>query len=639
MKARKRSRPYGLWPSPVTPQEMAAQVRLHDLRWSPDGNTLVWLEGHSDQGVLMARQDSEVASRRLTVEHSVRARVGYGGGEFGLSNEAVFFVSEGRIYRQNLAGGTPKALTPAWGEGAAPTPSPDGRWLLFVHSVEKTDSLGLVDTEGTLWPIRLASGFDFYMQPAWHPSGRQIVWISWNHPNMPWDGSAVCCRTLEADRHPAAPAPLEPILGEPAGPVSYFQPEFSPDGRYLSVVSDEGGWWNLRVLDARNFQLRYVVEEEAEHAGPAWIQGLRTYVWAEDSKCLYYLRTQQGITSLQRFDLEQNGSVPVLDELAPYTHLEQPSLGRKGRLSLIASAPRIPRRILTLSPQGGLQIEAHSGPERILPSFLSDGRPVSWRCGSGRKPSQRPVAICHGLYYPPRHPESESSGPPPAVLKVHGGPTSHARLEYDLDTQFFTSRGFAVLELNSRGSSGYGRAYRQALQGHWGVYDVEDARSAADFLQKERLADGSRLAILGGSAGGFTVLLCLIRYPGLFRAGICRYGVSDLLSLASETHKFESHYLDSLIGPLPEKGDLYRERSPLFHAARIRDPLAIFQGDEDRVVPRSQSDQIVAVLTRLGIPHSYTVFEGEGHGWRKRETIQRYYEILERFLQQHLLLR
>jgi dipeptidyl aminopeptidase/acylaminoacyl peptidase len=222
--------------------------------------------------------------------------------------------------------------------------------------------------------------------------------------------------------------------------------------------------------------------------------------------------------------------------------------------------------------------------------------------------------------------------PPPTIIKIHGGPTSHYSADYHGDTQFFTSRGFAVLELNYRGSSGYGRDYMESLRGQWGVLDVEDTRSAAQNLISEGLADPKRLVLMGGSAGGFTLLLSLIAHPGFFRAAVCRYGVSNLFTLATDTHKFERHYLDSLVGTLPKDEERFRKRSPVFSASNIQDPLAIFQGEMDKVVPKSQSDEIVASLSRRGVPHLYQVYPGEGHGWRKSETIQDYYTQVEDFL-------
>jgi len=242
-----------------------------------------------------------------------------------------------------------------------------------------------------------------------------------------------------------------------------------------------------------------------------------------------------------------------------------------------------------------------------------------------------------GLYYPPHNPRFEGKGKPPLMVFIHGGPTSQAQDEFSLRNQFFTSRGYAVLEVNYRGSTGYGREYRNKLRGNWGIYDVQDAVSGAQHLVDNDKADGNRLVIIGGSAGGYTVLQALVDYPGFFKAGICLYGISNQFTAAVETHKFEVHYSDLLLGFLPEAAKVYRQRSPLFFAEKIKDPIALFQGEDDQVVRRNQSDEMVAVLQKQGVPYIYHVYPGEGHGFRKSETIIHYYETVEKFLREFVI--
>jgi dipeptidyl aminopeptidase/acylaminoacyl peptidase len=243
----------------------------------------------------------------------------------------------------------------------------------------------------------------------------------------------------------------------------------------------------------------------------------------------------------------------------------------------------------------------------------------------------------HGLFFPPHNPAFEGSGVPPLIVTIHGGPTSQVKANFNPRAQFFATRGYAVLEVNYRGSTGYGRPYWEALNGMWGVYDVEDAVSGVRHLADQGLVDGSRAVIMGGSAGGFTVLQALVDHPGFFTAAVCLYGVSNQFTLAAETHKFEARYSDKLLGPLPEAADLYRQRSPIFHADRIQDPVIVFQGEDDQVVPRAQSDEIVASLERRGVPHEYHLYPGEGHGFRKTETIEHYYNAVDRFLKQYVI--
>jgi dipeptidyl aminopeptidase/acylaminoacyl peptidase len=260
---------------------------------------------------------------------------------------------------------------------------------------------------------------------------------------------------------------------------------------------------------------------------------------------------------------------------------------------------------------------------------LSTPQALTWATAGGD--------MVHGLFYAPRSTRFQGLEQPPAIIYIHGGPTAQAVASFHSPTQFFTTRGYAVLQVNHRGSTGYGKAYVEALRGQWGVYDVEDTVSGAQYLLEQGLASAHHLVIMGGSAGGYTVLQTLVRHPGFFKAAICLYGISNLFTLAATTHKFEAHYLDSLIGPLPEAAALYRERSPLFAADRLRDPIALFQGEIDQVVPKAQADAIVASLKSRGVPHEYHVYAGEGHGWRKAETIAHFYTAVDAFLRQYVL--
>ncbi len=619
---------------------------MSNVLWDTRDNSLVWWEGRSGKGVLAWQRSSREAPQDLVVEREVRARVGYGGGDFTLSGGLAFFASEGRICRCPLGRGDPVAFTPAWGQPSSPAVSPDGSQVMFVHSADGEDLIALADTEGKNWPQKLATGCDFYMQPAWHPSGTRVAWICWNHPNMPWDGTALYLGDLSLEGARPALENTAAIAGDPSGNTAIFQPVFSPDGRYLSYISNQTGWSNLYFFDLTLGSSEPAIQGKAEYGIPAWVQGLRTYAWTPDSKSLYLICHKDGFASLERFDLRDRKLTTIKGELEQYTALRQVAISPDGKqIALIASSATLPESVICVSPDGGVVVVKESAPRSYDSRYLSVSRPVSWAIAptpihvdSGTGPGSSPGPDnCHGLYYAPTNLDFQGAGLPPAVIKVHGGPTSQFLAEFSYDTQFLTSRGYAVLELNHRGSSGYGRSYAEALKSQWGIADVEDARLAADYLIESGLADPSRLVVMGGSAGGFTVLLCLIRYPGFFRAGICLYGVSDLLALAQQTHKFEAHYLDSLVGILPDNTERYRERSPVSAADRIQDPLALFQGEEDQVVPPSQSDRIAESLSSRGIPLRYERYPGEGHGWRKAETIAAYYQSLESFLSAHVV--
>jgi dipeptidyl aminopeptidase/acylaminoacyl peptidase len=601
---------------------MAQSLRLKDVQWDSDGETLVWLEERSDQGVLVCRTKDE-APRDLTDELSVRARVGYGGGDFTAAHGHVIFAAQnGRLYRQPLHHGRPEPFTPEFGHAAAPTVSPDGRWVLFVHTYERTDVLALVDAEGNLWPQKLVSGADFYMQPVWHPAGDRIAWVEWDHPNMPWDGTRLKVARLAGD----PPRVVEETLVAGGENVPIFQPAFSPTGRFLSYIITPDEWDQLVLYDLESGERRVLVKD-AVLGAPAWVQGMRTYGWMSDDRHICYRRNDHGFASLWHCDTATGESTPL--DIAPYTWIEQIAPAPAGeRIAFIASAATVPTRIVTWEA-GRLTVQRRSTSETIPPEDLPTPQAISWQAPDG--------TTVHGLYYPPTSSRYTGTGLPPAIVNIHGGPTSQRVASYSADAAFFTSRGFGYLEVNYRGSTGYGRSYMDALKGHWGEYDVEDAVGAAQALATQKLADPQRLVIKGGSAGGYTVLNVLIHHPGVFKAGICLFGVSNLFTLAADTHKFEERYLDSLVGPLPEAAERYRAWSPVFHADRIRDPIAIFQGAEDKVVPPDQSESIVAALRARGVPHLYRLFEGEGHGWRKAETIAAYYEEVIRFLREHVL--
>ena len=624
----KKNRPYGLWASPITPVSLARGISFYDVSWDASG-ALVWREGRSDRGVLVIQPPDGQAPRDLNSDYSVRARVGYGGGDFCLGAGKVFFAEaeSGRLYAQPLAAGPAQPLTPGFGFAAAPRLSPDGRWLVYVHTYEGTDRLVVVDAAGEMWPSILAQGHDFYMQPAWHPDGRQVAFVCWDHPNMPWDGTWLVVAKLEITPG-CLPRQTEQVVIAGGEEISIFQPEFSPDGRYLAYVSDESGWWQLYLADLQVGKTRQLTTELAEHGQPAWAQGLRTFTFSPDSQHIFFVRNQMGVESLWQYSLRTGKSQSLA--VPGYTCLEQLAVAPDGqRLAIIASGPSNPLRVVVVDRAGAVAVQRRSIAEDLPASAYAIPEHITWKgFDSG---------AVYGLFYRPLNERYTASGAPPLIVSIHGGPTSQRTMGFSLAAQFYTSRGYAYLDVNYRGSTGYGRLYRNMLRQSWGVYDVEDAVSGARHLADQGLADPKRMVISGGSAGGFTVLKALEDHPGFFKAGICLYGVSNQFTLAAETHKFEAHYTDSLVGLLPEASALYRERSPVFFVDRIQDPIAIFQGEIDVVVPRAQSDEVVASLRQRGVPHIYHLYPGEGHGFRKTETIEHYYKTVEKFLQQYVI--
>jgi len=617
----KLTRPFGLWPSPITPELIGQGMRLADVQWAKDSETLVWCQSISGKASILAKPAGE-PPYELSGPFNPSGGVGYGGGEFCTLKDGVIFVDKnGRLYARSFGAGAPTPITPAFGSAASPCASPDGKWVLYINTYEDKDTLALVDAKSKHWPINLVQGADFYMQPAWSPNGKAIAWVEWNHPNMPWDGTRLMFALLEGE--PPKIVEMHQLDGDQDVPV--FQPAFSPDGRTLSYITNCGEWDQLVLLNLESGE-KQVLLEDMSLLRPAWVQGLRSYAWHPDGQVIYIIESCNASHILHCVNIHTKTVEQI--ELGDYINLGQIDISKTGKLALIAQSPRIPARVITLE-NGQVEIVARSQSESIHEADLAMPEHIEWPTSDG--------AHAYGIYYPPTNRCYTAEGLPPVVVAIHGGPTSQVSMGYDLDAAFFTSRGYGYLQVNYRGSTGYGRSYMLALRQRWGEVDTLDAFEGSQALVSMGLADPNRLVIKGGSAGGYTVLNALIRYPGYFKAGICLYGVSNLFTLEMDTHKFESHYNATLVGELPEAASRFQAWSPIFHVEKIKDPIAIFQGSEDKVVPPNQSETIVAALKSRGVPHEYHLYEGEGHGFRKSETLVAYYKAVERFLQQYVI--
>jgi dipeptidyl aminopeptidase/acylaminoacyl peptidase len=621
--------PYGSWKSPITSDLIVAQsITLSEL--CLDGGQVYWLEGRpQEEGrYVIVRGDPDNQTADITPPpYNVRTRVHeYGGGSWTVRDETVYFsnFADGRLYRQGLDGSEPRPLTPEPTATARQWRYADGvidqsrnRWIGVRedHTVggEPVNTIVAVHLGGGGGPGQvLASGHDFYASPRLSPDGRWLTWLAWDHPNMPWNGTRLYLGEV-AQRGGISQA--EPIAGGTT--ESIFQPEWSPDGAQIVFVSDRSGWWNLYSLDLSTRAIRALAPMAAEFGLPQWLLGMSTYAFAGPERivCTY---SQRGLGCLAVLDLTNERLTPVATPFTEFT-----SMRAAGDCAVFrAGAPDHPASIVSLDLGSGRHSVLKRATDILDRQDLQVGDYLT-RVESLEFPTTG-GETAFGLFYPPRNADYEPGTEecPPLLVKCHGGPTSAASSTLNLGVQYWTSRGIAVLDVNYRGSTGFGRAYRDRLQLNWGLVDVDDCVAGARFLAAQGRVDGERCVISGGSAGGYTTLAALT-FRDFFQGGASYYGVSDIAALARDTHKFESRYLDWLIGSYPQEEARYRERSPLYHADRLTKPVIFFQGDEDAVVPPNQAETMVGALRRKGNPVGYFLFSGEQHGFRKAGNIQR----------------
>jgi dipeptidyl aminopeptidase/acylaminoacyl peptidase len=608
--------PFGSWASPITVDLLlngAVSLGWGMSRW--DGDDLYWTElrpTEAGRQVIVRRSDG--ANTDVTpAGFNARTRVHeYGGGEFAVSGGTVWFANfdDQRIYIQER-GGAPVAITPAVDIRHADLLVDPGRGRIFAvredHTTgasEAVNTLVALDWKGSREAIIVAGGNDFYSSPKLSADRERLAWLTWNHPNMPWDGSELWVGELDPDGNVTS---ARKVAGGPE--ESIFQPEWSPAGE-LYFVSDRNGWWN--IYRVRGEFDEPVCRRPAEFGEPQWAFGMTRYGFAPSGEivCLY---SEAGGTKLGLLDTA-TGKLKQIQLL--YTDLRGVVVNNR-RMATVAASPTLSERVLVVDVDSGAQeVVKVSNPAHTDPGYLSVPQAIEFPTEGG--------LTAYAFYYAPKNKDYE--GPPgeepPLVVHSHGGPTSAVGSSLDLEFQYWTSRGLGIVDVNYGGSSGYGRPYRQRLNGNWGVVDVDDCVNAARFLVARGLGDGRRIAITGGSAGGFTTLVALTK-RNFFNAGASHYGIGDLVTFVKDTHKFESRYLDTLIGPYPERADLYRERSAVNFADDLNCPVILFQGLEDKVVPPSQAEEFVAVCERKKLPYAYLPFEGEQHGFRQAKNIRR----------------
>jgi dipeptidyl aminopeptidase/acylaminoacyl peptidase len=609
--------PYGSWKSPLTSERIVSEsIKLGQI--SLCGDEVYWVESRPTEGGRSAITCLHPNGSREILTPAplnVRTRVHeYGGAPYLIANGVIYFsnFSDQRLYQQS-PGQSPEPITPEgslfYADGIY-----DHTHNRLIHIREDQTDAGHeaintivsipLDQDGKSHPGSvLVSGNDFYASPRLNSNGTQLAWITWNHPNMPWDGTELWIADIREDGTLHHARCIAGGLEE-----SIFQPEWSPDG-ILHFVSDRTGWWNLYRW--KEEQAQPLCPMDAEFGLPQWSFGQRLYDF-ETSSSIVCAYTQKGMWNLARLDTT-NGNLETFD--LPYTDVGN-ILVQGSTALLTASSPSIPHSIIQFDLQTHeVKTLRQAVDFEMDKKFVSIPTTIEYPSQDGH--------MAHAFYYPPHNadfhaPQGER---PPLMVKSHGGPTGATSTACNLMIQYWTSRGFAVLDVNYGGSTGYGRAYRERLNDQWGIVDVDDCASAVQYVIEQGKADPARVTITGGSAGGYTTL-CALTFRDCFTGGSSYYGVSDLEALVCDTHKFESRYLDRLIGQYPAQKDLYDQRSPIYFTDKLSCPLILFQGLEDKVVPPNQAERMFQAVKSKGLPVAYVAFEGEQHGFRKPENVK-----------------
>ena len=602
-------------------------MRNQMLRW--DGDDLYWseLRPYEAGRIVVCRRAADGTIADVTPQgFNARSRVHeYGGGHYAVKDGTVFFTNfkDQRLYRQEH-GGAPRAITPETDIRHADMLIDTERNLVFAvredhttGAAEPVNTIVALDADGKRDPITIASGNDFYSSPKLSPDGKRLAWQTWNHPNMPWDESEIWVGELDRDGNVLSSRKIAGGRNE-----SVLQPEWSPSGE-LYFVSDRNDWWNL--YRARGEGDEPVCRRAAEFGAPQWAFGQRFYAFRgekpEEIVCIY---SDAGGARLGRIELD-TGQLRHIELF--YSTLGNVQVSGN-KAAMYAGSSTLADRVLVIDLDTLAQeVVKVANPAHIESGYFSIPKPIEF-------PTERGLTA-HAFYYAPRNQDHEAPAgeKPPLVVHCHGGPTGSAGPTYPFEYQYWTSRGFALVDVNYGGSSGYGRAYRQRLNGNWGVVDLDDCINAARHLVEQGLVDGDRVSITGGSAGGFTVLLSLTRRD-FYNAGASHYGIGDLELFVKETHKFESRYCAALVGPYPERADVYRERSAIHYADNMKCPVILFQGAEDKIVPPDQAETFVEACRQKHLPYAYVLFEGEQHGFRQYKNIRRAFEGELSFLAQ-----
>lgn len=604
---------YGSWQSSITAEQVAkGTLKFSEIKL--DGSTVYWLERNpADAGrtTIKSWNANEGEKEILPREYSVRSKVHeYGGGAFLFDTTQIYFVNESdqQIYSLDKIRNVKKITDAQQGRFADGCIHPDGSlfYVMESHVGAVANSIVHIDP-GTGDITTIASGYDFYSSPRVSPEGNQLAYVCWNHPNMPWDGTELWIHNLNTLQK-------QKIAGGQS--ESIHDPQWSPEGQ-LYYISDRSGWWNIYSQGDALWNL------EAEFTLPPWVFGRSLRGFSKEGIFGSYVKNgSHGFYSLDPIE----GKAQIIS--LPFTDVDEVVVNGES-VAFIASSVADPCSIILYD----LRNHSFKTIKRCCYEVVSDeyiSKPFAIDYPSNNR-------MAHAFYYPPQNPQfcGLANEKPPLIVNVHGGPTGHISPGYSAEIFFWTSRGFAYLDVNYGGSTGYGREYRDSLKGQWGIVDVADCINGALYCEAEGLADINRLTIMGASAGGYTVLAA-VAASDLFKAGADYFGVSDLEMLALDTHKFESRYLESIVAPYPQQREIYEKRSPISNIEKINTPVIIFQGDMDMVVPPSQSEIMFKSLSERKIPAAYHLFAGEGHGFRKSETLQSCLEEQLSFFLKHI---
>jgi dipeptidyl aminopeptidase/acylaminoacyl peptidase len=610
-------------PAPRITAAMCAHARaLAEPRLSPDGDRLAFLASAAGRGQIVIVPADGGPELVVTSDPAPRPAAAYGGGAFDWEPSGLgiaYAGGDGGLWWVGADGGPSRALVAPGplGPAAAPAVSPDGRWVAFVLDQHHVAVAGMEAMGAGQWPQPLSTGADFCFDPVWSPDGEWIAWHEWDVPAMPWDsGRIVLRRAAEA----GSSGPPTVVAGG-AG-VQVQQPRFSPDGARLAFLSDEHGWLNLWVANADGSDPAPLVDEPFEHGEPTWGLGQRSYAWSPDGSSIAFTRNERGFGRLCTVDIASG----TVSDRGKAVHGGLSWCG--DRIGALRSGARTPVELVVYR-DGARTVVARGPVGGFENADLVEPEPVEWTADDG-------VTI-HGRLYTPVVPSATGNEPPPMLVWIHGGPTHQWPVTFIPRIAYFLERGWAVLVPDHRGSTGWGRDYAQAMTGRWGELDVSDTAAGMRAAAAQGWADPTRMVPMGGSAGGFTVLNLLAHHPELCAAGVDLFGVTDLFDLDETTHRFEAHYLHSVVGPLPAAAEEYRRRSPVTVAGQITSPLLILQGDADVVVPPAQSQAIADRLRALGRDVELQLYEGEGHGWGKPDTIIDELTRIESFLRRHVL--